>query len=168
MSEKLTGVLEKKEFITSKSGARFVSIVVNGTKMSAFLESTQAPNAYREVEGCREGNTIEVEYDTDKTGKYKNIKTITVQASGSSQTLPQVDSGGTAPSARDAAITLGGIGHDVAAIIGGILNGRAFGEIGPVLSWVEENYPRIVALYSTMSDELFGVRTTALYGPQGG
>lgn len=166
MSEKLTGTLEKKEFVTTAGGARFVAITVNGTKMSAFQVSKQAPAAYHEVEGCREGDTVEVEFDTDKTGKYKNVKTISVQTGGSPQTQGTSNQVGT-PNVKDVALTLGGIGHDVAAIIGGMLSGSTLDELGPKFSWVVENYPRIVELAAKMSDELFGVRTMAIYGPQG-
>ncbi len=158
MSEKLTGTLEKKVRSKTATGKEYYSVQVNGEKMTAWA------SAMSQVDGCREGETVEVTFDKNEKG-YRNVTGMSVQTGTSSLSSPVSDQVGT-PNARDVAVTLGGIGHDVAAIIGGILMGP-MEELGPKFSWAEENYPRIVALAAKMSDELFGVRTTALYGPQG-
>lgn len=160
MSETIVGVLEKKERAVTKGGINYFTLTVKGVKVSAWREKMSL------VEGAREGETVEMTFTTNEKG-FKNLDNLVIQTGSVPAVSDQVGGGGIAgPSARDAAVTLGGIGHDVAAILGGILAGKTAEELGPALAWSEENYPRITALYSKIGDELFTSRMSNLYGPQ--
>ena len=146
MAEKLTGVLEKKERMRSAKGTEYFMITVAGAKMSAFREKMS------EVEGAKEGDTVEVEWEPDKTGRFKNLVSLAVQTSVPSTVSDQVEHSG-----REIGIARLAIGHDVMKIISGTVTD---------FPWLEENKDRVTHLYGAMVDALLTAHLASVYGPE--
>ena len=178
MSEKIIGRLDRKERV-NKNGKSYYIVEVGGQKFSAWEISREFPGAFKEVEGCREGEIVELEWAASrKDPRFKNVARIAIRSSQTPEPdrarQSGSDEGGPGdekarPTDKDMSISRLSEGGHSAVIVGGLLHalsGMDRADMESLLSWAEENAQRIADLQAAITSRLYQRHVFEIYGEE--